>query len=186
MINYGAASEVKMLKQLSLCQLCDGMPFIRNECPLFSKEDGDTNKCKQKVYTNAADLFLYRKKEGYEINDDQDLDTVIFEVLKDLGTPSHLAGYGYLCEAIKITVKNRNVINSMGRVLYPTLAERFETVPTRVERNIRHAVEVTWDYGNLDTLERYFGYTISARKGKPTNSEFISLIASYIRCYYNN
>lgn len=91
--------------------------------------------------------------------------------------PAHIKGYQYLREAIIIAVNDIEVINAVTKVLYPAVAKRFGTTPSRVERAIRHAIEVAWDRGDLETLQKYFGYTVSNAKGKPTNSEFIAMIA---------
>ena len=98
-------------------------------------------------------------------------------VIHEVGVPAHIKGYQYLREAIMITVEDMEVINAVTKVLYPAVAKRFATTPSRVERAIRHAIEVAWDRGDLETLQKYFGYTVSNTKGKPTNSEFIAMIA---------
>ena len=98
-------------------------------------------------------------------------------VIHEIGVPAHIKGYQYLREAILIAVEDMDVINAVTKVLYPKVAERFGTTPSRVERAIRHAIEVAWDRGDLEVLQRYFGYTVSNTKGKPTNSEFIAMIA---------
>ena len=98
-------------------------------------------------------------------------------VIHEIGVPAHIKGYQYLREAILIAVEDMEVINAVTKVLYPTVARRFGTTPSRVERAIRHAIEVAWDRGDLEVLQRYFGYTVSNAKGKPTNSEFIAMIA---------
>ena len=98
-------------------------------------------------------------------------------VIHEIGVPAHIKGYQYLREAIIIAVNNMEVINAVTKVLYPAVAKRFGTTPSRVERAIRHAIEVAWDRGDLETLQKYFGYTVSNTKGKPTNSEFIAMIA---------
>ena len=95
--------------------------------------------------------------------------------------PAHIKGYQYLREAIIIAVNDMDVINAITKVLYPQVAKAFQTTPSRVERAIRHAIEVAWDRGDLDTLQRFFGYTVSNTKGKPTNSEFIALIADRLQ-----
>ena len=100
--------------------------------------------------------------------------------IHELGIPAHIKGYQYVREAIIVAVKDRDVINAITKVLYPRVAEAFQTTPSRVERAIRHAVELSWDRGDLDTLQKFFGYTVSNTKGKPTNSEFIALIADRI------
>ena len=98
-------------------------------------------------------------------------------IIHEIGVPAHIKGYQYLREAILIAVDNMDVINAVTKVLYPAVAKRFATTPSRVERAIRHAIEVAWDRGDLEVLQKYFGYTVSNTKGKPTNSEFIAMIA---------
>ena len=101
----------------------------------------------------------------------------VTEVIHEIGVPAHIKGYQYLREAIMIAVGDMEVINAITKVLYPAVAKRFGTTPSRVERAIRHAIEVAWDRGDLETLQKYFGYTVSNSKGKPTNSEFVAMIA---------
>ena len=101
----------------------------------------------------------------------------VTEVIHEIGVPAHIKGYQYLREAIIIAVGDMEVINAITKVLYPAVAKRFATTPSRVERAIRHAIEVAWDRGDLETLQKYFGYTVSNSKGKPTNSEFVAMIA---------
>ena len=110
----------------------------------------------------------------------ENLQVRISNILTTLGCPAHLKGYPYLREAIAAVVNDMDVINAITKVLYPQVAKTFQTTPSRVERAIRHAIEVAWDRGDLDTLQRFFGYTVSNTKGKPTNSEFIALIADGI------
>ena len=98
-------------------------------------------------------------------------------IIHEIGVPAHIKGYQYLREAIIIAVEDMEVINAVTKVLYPAVAKRFATTPSRVERAIRHAIEVAWDRGDLETLQKYFGYTVSNSKGKPTNSEFIAMIS---------
>lgn len=105
------------------------------------------------------------------------LKNLVTSVIHEIGVPAHIKGYQYLREAIMITVNDMDVINAVTKVLYPEVAKRFNTTPSRVERAIRHAIEVAWDRGDLETLQKYFGYTVSNTKGKPTNSEFIAMIA---------
>ena len=103
------------------------------------------------------------------------------EILHQIGVPAHIKGYPYLREAILIAVADMDVINAVTKVLYPEVAKRFNTTASRVERAIRHAIEVAWDRGDLETLQKYFGYTVSNVKGKPTNSEFIAMIADRLQ-----
>lgn len=106
---------------------------------------------------------------------------MVTEVIHQIGVPAHIKGYHYLRESIILSVENPEMINSVTKLLYPTVAKKFETTPSRVERAIRHAIEVAWDRGDLDTLNSYFGYTIHNSRGKPTNSEFIAMIADKLR-----
>ena len=105
------------------------------------------------------------------------IETMVTGIIHEIGVPAHIKGYQYLREAIIIAVNDMDVINAITKVLYPQVAKTFQTTPSRVERAIRHAIEVAWDRGDLDTLQKFFGYTVSNTKGKPTNSEFIALIA---------
>ncbi len=109
------------------------------------------------------------------------IEAMVTSVIHEIGVPAHIKGYQYLREAIKIAVNDMEVINAITKVLYPQVAKAFSTTPSRVERAIRHAIEVAWDRGDLETLQRFFGYTVSNTKGKPTNSEFIALIADRLQ-----
>ena len=109
------------------------------------------------------------------------LESRVTAIIHDVGVPAHIKGYQYLREAILIAVKDMEVINAVTKVLYPAVAKRYGTTASRVERAIRHAIEVAWDRGDLETLQKYFGYTVSNAKGKPTNSEFIAMIADRLR-----
>ena len=114
------------------------------------------------------------------------LEELVTSIIHEVGVPAHIKGYQYVREAIMITVENMDVINSVTKVLYPEVAKRYHTTPSRVERAIRHAIEVAWDRGDLETLQRFFGYTVSNTKGKPTNSEFIAMISDRIRLQRKN
>ena len=111
----------------------------------------------------------------------QSIEALVTGIIHEIGVPAHIKGYQYLREAIIIAVGDMDVINAITKVLYPQVAKTFQTTPSRVERAIRHAIEVAWDRGDLDTLQRFFGYTVSNTKGKPTNSEFIALIADRLQ-----
>ena len=107
----------------------------------------------------------------------QNLESSVTSIIHEIGVPAHIKGYQYLREAIMMTVQDMDVINAVTKVLYPDVARKYGTTSSRVERSIRHAIEVAWDRGDLDTLQKYFGFTVSNAKGKPTNSEFIAMIA---------
>ena len=113
--------------------------------------------------------------------DKNSIESMVTGIIHEIGVPAHIKGYQYLREAIIIAVNDMDVINAITKVLYPQVAKTFGTTPSRVERAIRHAIEVAWDRGDLDTLQRFFGYTVSNTKGKPTNSEFIALIADKLQ-----
>lgn len=113
--------------------------------------------------------------------DKTSIESMVTNIIHEIGVPAHIKGYQYLREAIIIAVDDMDVINAITKVLYPQVAKAFGTTPSRVERAIRHAIEVAWDRGDLDTLQRFFGYTVSNTKGKPTNSEFIALIADKLQ-----
>ena len=114
-------------------------------------------------------------------SDRSGIESMVTGIIHEIGVPAHIKGYQYLREAIIIAVNDMDVINAITKVLYPQVAKTFQTTPSRVERAIRHAIEVAWDRGDLDTLQRFFGYTVSNTKGKPTNSEFIALIADKLQ-----
>ncbi|MBQ8719323.1 MAG: sporulation transcription factor Spo0A [Clostridia bacterium] len=106
-----------------------------------------------------------------------DLETMVTDIIHEIGVPAHIKGYQYLREAIILTINDMEIINAVTKVLYPEVARKFNTTPSRVERAIRHAIEVAWDRGDIEVLQKFFGYTVSNIKGKPTNSEFIAMIA---------
>lgn len=108
---------------------------------------------------------------------DRDLEREVTAIIHDIGVPAHIKGYQYLREAIIYTVNDMDAINAVTKVLYPAVARKFGTTASRVERAIRHAIEVAWDRGDLETLQKYFGYTVNSAKGKPTNSEFVAMIS---------
>ena len=110
----------------------------------------------------------------------RDLERQVTAIIHEIGVPAHIKGYQYLREAIGLAVADMEIINAVTKVLYPAVAKKFGTTASRVERAIRHAIEVAWDRGDLETLQKYFGYTVSNAKGKPTNSEFIAMIADRI------
>lgn len=115
-----------------------------------------------------------------------DLEQDVTDMIHEIGVPAHIKGYQYLREAIMMSVEDTAMISSITKILYPTIAKRFQTTPSRVERAIRHAIEVAWSRGRMETLDAMFGYTIDTGKGKPTNSEFIALIADRIRLSYRS
>ncbi|MGI6071005.1 MAG: sporulation transcription factor Spo0A [Blautia sp.] len=126
---------------------------------------------------------LQEEKEKYMA---QNLESDVTNIIHEIGVPAHIKGYQYLRDAIILAVNDVEMLNSITKILYPTIAKRHQTTPSRVERAIRHAIEVAWSRGKMDTIDELFGYTVSTGKGKPTNSEFIALIADKIRLEYKN
>ena len=116
----------------------------------------------------------------------RDLEKDVTDMIHEIGVPAHIKGYQYLREAIMMSVEDVEMLGSITKVLYPTIAKKYQTTPSRVERAIRHAIEVAWSRGRMETLDALFGYTINTGKGKPTNSEFIALIADKIRLQYRH
>ena len=113
-----------------------------------------------------------------------DLETDVTDMIHEIGVPAHIKGYQYLREAIMMSVQDMEMLNSITKLLYPTIAGKYQTTPSRVERAIRHAIEVAWSRGRMETLDALFGYTVNTGKGKPTNSEFIALITDRLRLKY--
>ncbi|MGM9645417.1 MAG: sporulation transcription factor Spo0A [Eubacteriales bacterium] len=131
---------------------------------------------------------LYRSRNSAlttQVKPNQDdMETQVTKVIHQIGVPAHIKGYQYLRTAILMTISDNDIINSVTKILYPSVAKKYSTTTSRVERAIRHAIEVAWDRGDVDTLNSYFGYTIQNNRGKPTNSEFIAMIADNMRLKY--
>lgn len=116
--------------------------------------------------------------------DQTSLEIIVTDIIHQIGVPAHIKGYHYLREAIICSVNDKEMLESVTKILYPTVAKKFSTTSSRVERAIRHAIEIAWDRGDIDTLNSFFGYTVNTGKGKPTNSEFIALITDKISLKY--
>ena len=127
--------------------------------------------------------FVSRKDPSGKITRNQ-LEIIVTNMIHEIGVPAHIKGYQYLRDSIIMAVYDMDILNSITKQLYPAIAEKFHTTSSRVERAIRHAIEVAWGRGKMDTIDTLFGYTVHAGKGKPTNSEFIALIADKIRLEY--
>ncbi len=134
------------------------------------------------VLTQRISQMTGWKMNGYQYKaPSTDIEVVVSEIMHQIGVPAHIKGYTYLREAIILSVNNSDMMGSVTKILYPTVAKTFKTTSSRVERAIRHAIEVAWDRGDVDVLSSYFGYTIQSSRGKPTNSEFIAMIADKLR-----
>ena len=121
-----------------------------------------------------------RKREQNTVSD-SDIEITISDIMRQIGVPAHIKGYQYLRTAIKLSINDSEMLGSVTKLLYPTVAKMYNTTASRVERAIRHAIEVAWDRGDVDVLSSYFGYTIQSQRGKPTNSEFIAMIADKLK-----
>ena len=130
--------------------------------------------------------FIIKKTSETKVKKEEvhDLEQDVTDMIHEIGVPAHIKGYQYLREAIMMSVEDIDMLNSITKVLYPTIAKKFQTTPSRVERAIRHAIEVAFSRGRMETLDSLFGYTVNIGKGKPTNSEFIALITDRIRLQY--
>ena len=138
-------------------------------------------KQNQSATINRANKAPYIDIPKENKKSEDNLEALVTNVIHELGVPAHIKGYQYLREAIMMVINDIDIINQITKQLYPEIAEKYKTTPSRVERAIRHAIEVAWARGQADAVENIFGYTISAAKGKPTNSEFIAMIADKLR-----
>lgn len=158
-----AGAELCMLKPVNMQSLCEHIQTIvaqrKSEIPAIAMQMPATEQA-------------------------PDIETQVTQIIHQIGVPAHIKGYQYLRTAILLTVQDSDIINSVTKVLYPSVAKKYSTTTSRVERAIRHAIEVAWDRGDVDTLNSYFGYTIQNNRGKPTNSEFIAMIADNLRLKY--
>ena len=168
-INLGA--EYYVVKPFDIEVLIKRIREIKNYKP--------TNA--QNCYNNKESKIPYIDISQNNKKNEEALEALVTNIIHELGVPAHIKGYQYLREAIIMVIKNIDVINQITKQLYPEIARKFRTTPSRVERAIRHAIEVAWARGQQDAVESIFGYTISAAKGKPTNSEFIAMIADKLR-----
>ena len=155
-----AGAEICLPKPINVRSLCDHIDDI----------------CARRAKTAAP--------QRAQSDSTPDIESQVTQIIHQIGVPAHIKGYQYLRTAILLTVKDNDIINSVTKVLYPSVAKKYQTTTSRVERAIRHAIEVAWDRGDVDTLNSYFGYTIQNNRGKPTNSEFIAMIADNLRLKY--
>ena len=168
------------------------MSPINKQSILVEASEAGADVCLLKPFDNSSLvghidslLRLRSKKEARNnMNPSADMEAQVTKIIHQIGVPAHIKGYQYLRTAILMTIEDNDIINSVTKVLYPTVAKKYQTTTSRVERAIRHAIEVAWDRGDIDTLNSYFGYTIQNSRGKPTNSEFIAMIADNLRLKY--
>ena len=195
--------------------MIDGISVIRrakerltnDRCPIFILVTASSNPkllmeanragadmCLCKPYTPANIIEHVRSLTGHhadgttqeDLANSADIETQVTKIIHQIGVPAHIKGYQYLRTAIMLTVADNDIINSVTKVLYPSVAKQYDTTTSRVERAIRHAIEVAWDRGDLETLNSFFGYTVQNSRGKPTNSEFIAMIADNLRLKFKS
>ncbi len=162
---------------------------INKQSVLIEATDAGADVCLLKPYSPASlvshiEALLRNKDKTSAASSSTDMEAEVTKIIHQIGVPAHIKGYQYLRYAIMMTIEDNDVINSVTKVLYPTVAKKYQTTTSRVERAIRHAIEVAWDRGDVDTLNSFFGYTIQNSRGKPTNSEFIAMIADNLRLKY--
>ena len=170
------------------------MSAVNRQSLLIEAAEAGADLCILKPFEDAslaehvASLCRIRKRDGAgsarRMAIPEDMEAQVTKIIHQIGVPAHIKGYQYLRYAILMVIDDSEVINSVTKVLYPTVAKKYQTTTSRVERAIRHAIEVAWDRGDVDTLNSYFGYTVQNSRGKPTNSEFIAMIADNLRLKY--
>lgn len=132
----------------------------------------------QNIISWKGEKHKLQNKNSYA---QDDIEVVISDIMRQIGVPAHIKGYQYLRTSIILCINDSEMLGSVTKILNPTVAKQYNTTASRVERAIRHAIEVAWDRGDVDVLSSYFGYTIQAQRGKPTNSEFIAMIADKLK-----
>ena len=167
---FSLGADYYMLKPFDNQMLLNRIKHIRRAGERKTREIGRANPSRENEITYS----------------ERNLEADVTNVIHEIGVPAHIKGYQYLRDAIILSVNDMEMLNSITKILYPTIAKKHQTTPSRVERAIRHAIEVAWSRGKMDTIDELFGYTVSTGKGKPTNSEFIALIADKIRLEYKN
>lgn len=163
---FNKGANYYVMKPFDNKNLISRLRFIKND---------DGKKANKVKNSNPKNAIAVIENLGEEVTN----------IIHDIGIPAHIKGYQYLRDAIILCISDGDMINCITKGLYPAIAKQYETTPSRVERAIRHAIEVAWSRGNMDTINEMFGYTVNNGKGKPTNSEFIALVSDKIRLKYN-
>lgn len=194
------------MPEMDTCEVIKGIRDLQGYSPLIVvTANYDSPKVEREVMDAGADYYMVRPFETTSLvnkvmsmlgeqkadaeprkKDTPDIEWIVTDIIHQIGIPAHIKGYHYLRTAIILCVNNSEMIDSVTKLLYPTVAKLYATTPSRVERAIRHAIEIAWDRGDVDTLDSYFGYTIHTSKGKPTNSEFVALIADKLRLKFKS
>ena len=188
-VNAGNGDAVTIMKKIKELGVKAPAYIITSEL--------DNEFIERQVMDNGAAKFLLKPYDADDLvsaitsalgdkanSYSDDVEVVVTDIIHQLGVPAHLKGYQYLRTAILYSIEDKNLLESITKLLYPTVAGIYDTTSSRVERAIRHAIEIAWDRGNVDILNSFFGYTVDTSKGKPTNSEFIALITDKLRLRY--
>ena len=191
---------IGLLRTVHAAEKTDGLPIfivissVTNQNLFVQASEAGADLCLPKPVNisslcNHIESLLARRQNAFaqvaaSMEKTPDIESQVTQIIHQIGVPAHIKGYQYLRTAILLTVQDNDIINSVTKVLYPSVAKKYSTTTSRVERAIRHAIEVAWDRGDVDTLNSYFGYTIQNNRGKPTNSEFIAMIADNLRLKY--
>ena len=187
-LSQSGADAVTVLKRVreagSKCMICI---YSNAPSPMMEREAAEAGAAYFliKPFDMQALASRIRKavapKDSFRLSFDSELEMAVTDIIHDIGVPAHIKGYYYIRESIMLAVTDMEILNCVTKKLYPEVARRYGTTPSRVERAIRHSIEVAWDRGDIDTLNKYFGYTVNNNRGKPTNSEFIAMIADNLR-----
>lgn len=164
---FGCGASYYMLKPFEMDMITDRVKSVKDK--------------KTKISSNKKFIDANENRMKFM---ERNIESDVTSIIHDVGVPAHIKGYQYLREAIIMCVNDNDMLNSITKILYPEVAKKFQTTSSRVERAIRHAIEVAWNRGKMEAIDELFGYTINVEKGKPTNSEFIALIADKIRLEY--
>lgn len=199
--NFDAVLMDAFMPNADAIDVLEFMANSKNEKPLvLILSSVDNEQLEEQLMSEGADYYLLKpvsahsvsrkierlsmwqsRQKGKAVANELDIEVIISDIMRQIGVPAHIKGYQYLRTAIKLSVSDTEMLSSVTKLLYPTVAKMYNTTPSRVERAIRHAIEVAWDRGDVDVLSSYFGYTIQSQRGKPTNSEFIAMIADKLR-----
>ncbi len=200
--NYDVAIIDAFMSNLDALGVINEVAKKKNKPFIMVMSGSDNQRFEQEILSAGADYYFLKpfelnvlaqrlselagwqntsEKELTKSQQSNDLEVTISDVMREIGVPAHIKGYQYLRQSIILTVNDPELMHAVTKLLYPTVAKTNHTTPSRVERAIRHAIEVAWDRGDVDVLSSYFGYTIQNSRGKPTNSEFIAMIADKLR-----
>lgn len=171
-------AEYYIVKPFDMDVLVNRIRQLKNNTYLSAPQ----NSVSTSISSHKNEYFTTSEKKPAHINNtSRNLEVEVTNIMHEIGVPAHIKGYQYLRDAIMMVVKDLDVINSITKLLYPSIAKEYNTTPSRVERAIRHAIEVAWSRGQVEAIDALFGYTVNIGKGKPTNSEFIAMIADKLR-----